>query len=114
MGIFGSGQTEQQRFYARPPQTVFEALLNSLHDSRYTVTSADNISLSATINSPMSGFTWGEKLTANCLPAEGGTTLVISAASKVGGSFAQASRNTSVINQVFDLVSQQLRLAQQK
>jgi hypothetical protein len=56
-----------------------------------------------------SAFTWGENFTAQVVPSEGGATVRISGAGKVGGQIQQGARIAKLMNQLFDDLTAKLR-----
>lgn len=111
MALFGGGQTDQQqRYYPRPITEVYQAVVRAAQSGDgLTFGGGDDLSMTVKIKTSMSMFTWGETLTVACLPAEGGTTINVSVAGKVGGQIMQSAQNTKITAKLFDQITQELR-----
>lgn len=88
---------------------VFTAIKSVDESPGFTLKGADELSMSATISTRISNFTWGETLAVSCLPADGGTIVQVSATGRVGGQIMQSARNAKMIAKLFDEISANLR-----
>jgi hypothetical protein len=70
---------------------------------------ADDFTLTCSFSSGASAFTWGENFSAQVVPSEGGATIKVNGAGKVGGQITQQSRNAKLINKLFDETVARLR-----
>lgn len=104
---FGS-QTSLDRYVPVPPQQAFAALVQATKQT-FKVKSTDDFTMTVTFSSGISAFTWGENFSAQVVPGEGGSMLKVSGVGKVGGQMMQQSRNSKLINQLFDDVVHLLR-----
>lgn len=106
---FGS-QTSLDRHVPVPPQQAFTALVQSAR-STFKVKSTDNFTMTCAFSSGASAFTWGENFSAQVVPSEGGSTIKVSGVGKVGAQIMQQSRNSKLINKLFDDIVARLRPA---
>lgn len=103
-----NSQTSLDRYVPVPPQQVYTALVKAAR-SNFKVKSTDDFTMSCTFSSGASAFTWGENFTAQVVPSEGGATIKVSGVGKVGAQIMQQSRNSKLINRLFDEIISQLR-----
>ena len=102
------GQTTLDRYVPVPPAQVFKALLRATNN-RFKVKKSDDFAMTVDFSSGASAFTWGENFSAQVVPSEGGATIKVSGVGKVGGQLMQQSRNSKLMNQLFDDVVQLVR-----
>ncbi|NMM88643.1 hypothetical protein B2J88_30575 [Rhodococcus sp. SRB_17] len=76
---------------------------------RFSLKSADDFTLSCAFTSGASAFTWGEKFSAQVVPAQGGATIKVSGVGKVGGQLQQNSRTAKLMAALFADVTALLR-----
>jgi hypothetical protein len=109
--MFGNNNQQSNELYLPvPPAAAFLALQGAVK-KRFSLKSADDFTLLCTFSSGASAFTWGEKFTAQVVPAEGGATLRVNGVGKVGGQIQQGSRTAKLIDQLFGDVTSALRPA---
>jgi carbon monoxide dehydrogenase subunit G len=108
MAWFGSGNDNNERYYPVPPPQVFAALVEVV-PLNFRLKDSDDFTMNLNFSKGASAFTWGENFTAQVLPTEGGATVRVSGAGKVGGSSQQGSRIAKLTNQLFDDLTTKLR-----
>ena len=114
MPLFGGNQSDAlERYYPVPPQEVFKAVVEVV-PQKFKLKSSDDFSLACTFSSGASAFTWGENFSAQVVPAEGGATLKVQGAGKVGAQIQQSSRTNKLMNDFFERVTSVLRARQQR
>lgn len=79
--------------------------------ARFSLKSADDFTMHCAFSSGASAFTWGEKFTAQVVPAEGGSTLKVNGVGKVGGQIQQGSRTAKAHRSAVGDVTSALRPA---
>jgi hypothetical protein len=111
MRFLGGNQSDSlQRYFPVAPSVVFKALLEIV-PQRFTLKTTDDFTLSCTFSSGASVFTWGENFSAQVVPAEGGATLNVQGAGRVGGQIQQSARTNKLIGALFEDITPVLRAA---
>jgi hypothetical protein len=109
MRLFGGNQSDSlQRYYPVAPPAVFKALVEIV-SQQFKLKTTDDFTLSCAFSSGASAFTWGENFSAQVVPAEGGATVNVQGAGKVGGQIQQSARTNKLVNALFDDVTGVLR-----
>ncbi len=101
-------QVSLDRFVPVSPAAAFAALQRAV-SSRFKVKKTDDFTMTCEFTSGVSAFTYGEKFSAQVVPADGGSTIRVSAVGKVGAQWGQGSRSSKLLSQLFDDIVSQLR-----
>lgn len=112
MGFFNtdSGSLVRELYVPVPPQAAFNALF-SVATEQHRVTDSDDFTLVVNFATGASAWTWGEKVSGQVVPAEGGSTVRLTVVGKVGGSLMQNKRNQELLDNTFREVTNWLRAA---
>jgi len=106
---FGGNQSDaMERYFPVAPKAVFAAVVQVV-PKRFRLKSSDDFTMACTFSSGASAFTWGENFTAQVVPNEGGATVKVNGAGKVGGQIQQSSRTTKLMGAFFEDVTAVLR-----
>jgi hypothetical protein len=100
---------QSERFFPVPPAQAYAAVRAIVAAQRFKLKNADDFSMSVTFSSGASAFTWGENLSAQVVPAEGGANVRLQGVGKVGGQIQQSTRLNKLVQQLFEGVSNRLR-----
>lgn len=109
MGMFGGNQSDSlERYFPVSAPEVFAAVIKVI-PQRFKLKNCDDFTMACTFSSGASAFTWGENFSAQVVPSEGGATVRVQGAGKVGGQMQQSARTNKLMNQFFDSVTEVLR-----
>ncbi len=101
-------QVSLDRFVPVSPAIAFAALQRAAN-SRFNVKKTDDFAMTCEFSSGISAFTYGEKFSSQVVPADGGSTIRVSAVGKVGAQWGQGSRSSKLLSELFDDIVTQLR-----
>lgn len=104
---FNTTTTVHRQVSAEPAQAY--AALVAAATARFKLKSTDQTTMTCAFHSRISAFTWGEVFRAVVLPSDGGSIIMVSGMGKVPWQVTQGSRNTGLINVLFDDITNQLR-----
>ena len=100
---------EKQTIFTQDVETTYAALKTAVEKLRYTVTSVDDAAHTLNLSSRVSGFSWGENITAIVTPAEGGgSALNLFSEPKLKTNVVDMGRGKRILEQIANAVDAEL------
>ena len=100
---------EKQTIFTQDVETTYAALKTAVEKLRYTVTSVDDAAHTLNLSSRVSGFSWGENITAIVTPAEGGgSALNLFSEPKLKTNVVDMGRGKRILEQIAHAVDAEL------
>jgi hypothetical protein len=94
------GTLERELFVPVSPAQAYSAL-RTVASGKYRLKSEDDFTLSLFFKSSLSAFTYGEKIAAQVVAADGGSTIRLTISPNVPGQLAQGGKNKQIADGVF-------------
>jgi hypothetical protein len=101
---------ERELFVPVAPAQAYSAL-RDVAAQMYSLKSEDDFTMALVFTSSVSAFTYGETISAQVVPVEGGSTIKISISPKVGGQLGQGNKNQKIADGLFGEVTRILKAA---
>jgi hypothetical protein len=111
MGFFSadSGSLVRELYVPVAPKQAWQALYDVARAS-HKMTDSDDFTLVVNFSTTVSAWTWGEKVSGQVIPADGGaSTIRLTVVGKVGAQIMQDRRNQQLLDEVLKAVTDRLR-----
>jgi hypothetical protein len=91
---------ERELFVPVSPAQAYSAL-RTVASGKYKLKREDDFTMSLIFKSTISAFTYGEKIAAQVVAADGGSTIRLTISPNVPGQLAQEGKNRQIADRVF-------------